>query len=458
MHTEGEFRYTNGTAVDIELDKDRIISVLNHEYVHSQLFASTTYGQMVLMLEKNELLHEKSKSFKEVLFAYMNRMQERIAVNVEIMQECIEKGIPAYEQAIEKLKRRNRNYYNYFRKLCCVNGKINSRQDAEQLIKILNGFAIVALNVNLELIPFDKINNEKELKTFFNNPNNGELISPNKRFDILINVFFRNNDNNSNIERVIEGSIEFEKMYDYEYIHKIAYKRVLDVIGDSPIVDRLAKRLETIGGLQFTFDGGEFLTAKPTKINENNNVKYCSVESKERFNEIINEQKVTEVFVQHSIGGFEEFHLINIYEYNAGEKLIWGLLLLDDDPFFDLISKVPCNIVFNKTKLIEKEGKSVRKMVKKLPIYIYMDTPILNAIPFIATFFNKGYYGFINMKTYSIFVAYKRSFIFIAEIVDGAKEVIDKLFMKKNIEYVDDLSKICDISEICRIDEKWAQL
>ena len=157
MHTEGEFRYTNGTAVDIELDKDRIISVLNHEYVHSQLFASTTYGQMVLMLEKNELLHEKSKSFKEVLFAYMNRMQERIAVNVEIMQECIEKGIPAYEQAIEKLKRRNRNYYNYFRKLCCVNGKINSRQDAEQLIKILNGFAIVALNVNLELIPFDKI-------------------------------------------------------------------------------------------------------------------------------------------------------------------------------------------------------------------------------------------------------------------------------------------------------------
>ena len=87
-----------------------------------------------------------------------------------------------------------------------------------------------------------------------------------------------------------------------------------------------------------------------------------------------------------------------------------------------------------------------------------MDTPILKAIPFIATFFNKGYYGFINMKTYSIFVAYKRSFIFIAEIVDGAKEVIDKLFMKKNIEYVDDLSKICDISEICRIDEKWAQL
>ncbi len=454
MHTEGEFRYTNGTAINTELDKDRICSVINHEYVHNQLYASTTYGQIVLMLEKNELFHAKSKIFKEILFDYMNRMQERIAVNVEILQECIGKGMIAYDRAIENLKSRNRNYYNYFRKLCCANGKVNDSKDAEQLIKILNGLATLALNVNPELIPFVEINNAKELKAYFNNPNNSALISPNRRFDILINVLFRNNDNNNDIESVVDGSIDFEKMYDYEYIHNIAYERVLTVISDSPIFERLAKRIETVGKIQLEFEGGEYLTARPTKLSDNNIVNYSMIDNEREFYEIIKELEMTEIFVQHSLGGFEEFRLINLYGYKDGKKTIWGLHFLDENQFFKVISNVPCNIVFNKTKLIEKEGKSIRKMAKMLPIYIYMDTPIFGVINFIENFFYKGKFGFIDLETYSIFVAYKRNFVFFADIVDGAKGVIKNLFINNNIEYVEDLSTICNISEICRIDEK----
>lgn len=456
MNTEGEFRFTNGAAIDIDLSKDRINSVLMHEFTHSQTYSSTTYGQIILMLEKNELFHEKSKLFKEILFEYMNRMQERIAVNIEVMTECVKEGFSAYTTAIEKLERRNRKYYNYFRKLCCINGKVKNPQDAEQLSDILIKIATLALNVNPELIPFDKINDPKALKTYFDDPNNGAMISPNKRFDILVNVIFRNNDNNNDIENVLCGSIEPERMYDYEYIHSVAYQRVLFVIKDSPIFDRLAKRLESIGVLQFDIEDGKSLTVKPTRLNENNNIYFCKVKDRKKFNEIISELKVKEVFVQHMLGGFEEFRVISVNGYKCDKKIIWGLILFDDTQFYNMISELPCNIVFNKTKLMGKDGKSIRKMVRKLPIYVYMDTPILSALPFIRSFFFSGYYGFIDLKNHSIFVAYKRSIIFIADIIFEAKRAINT-YLGENIEYIDNLNEKCDVAEVCRIDDECAE-
>lgn len=457
MNIEGEFRFTNGAAIDTGLSEDRIASVINHEYAHNQLYSSTTYGQVILMLEKNEIIHEKSKLFKSVLFQYMNRMQERTAVNIEVIRECLKNGLTGYEAAIEKLKERNRNYYNYFRKLCCLNGKVNSQQDAEQIINILMRTATIALNVNPELIPFDKISNSKDLKAYFDNPDHGALISPNKRFDILINFFFRNNDNNNDIESVIRGSIDIEKMFDYQYIHSVALKSMRYVIRDSHIFERLEKRLETVGVLQFVLDGGEYLSIKPAKLNENNTVNLCPINSKEEFYEKVVELETKEVFVQHNMGGFEDIHIITIYSYEDDKKTVFALTLSGDNQLFKILTKLPCNIVFNKTKLIDREGKSIRKMLRKLPVYMYMDTPILPALPFIESFFCKGKYGFIELNSYSIFVAYKRSFLFFADIVDEAKEAINHYLANKNIEYVEDLNDICDVSEICRIDEECAQ-
>ena len=85
MNEEGQFRFTNGSVVDTDLNFDRVKAVVMHEFTHEQLYAKTTYGQIVLMLQKNAIFHDKSSEFGDVLFDYMNRMQERTAVNVEIM-------------------------------------------------------------------------------------------------------------------------------------------------------------------------------------------------------------------------------------------------------------------------------------------------------------------------------------------------------------------------------------
>ena len=51
MGDEGQFRFTNGIAIDEKLNKERILDVVNHEFTHSLLYFTTTYGQFMMMLE-----------------------------------------------------------------------------------------------------------------------------------------------------------------------------------------------------------------------------------------------------------------------------------------------------------------------------------------------------------------------------------------------------------------------
>ena len=449
---EGQFRFTNGTAVEKDLGSDRKNAVVNHEFVHSQLYSMTTYGQIVLMLEKNSWLHNRSKEFLEVLFKYIRRMQERTAVNVEIIYECIDNGLKAYNDAIEKLKSRNRTYYNYFRKLCCINCKINSEDEAEMMQGVIITIARIALNVNPELIPLNEINDAKRLKIYFDNPENSSLISPNKRFDILVNYLFRENDNNSDIESVIKGSIDFEKMDDFDYIHKVAFQKVSNILSDSQISSRLIARITTIGVMKIKIEeGGEYLTAKPAQINVNKEITIKPVENKKKLYELLNKQDYKELFVLHTIGGFEEIHVVCVYGQIGVKKMVYPLYITNEEDFYNIISNTVCKMVFYKTKLMDKEAKRIRKMVRQLPIYIFDDTPIINIIQFIKSFFFKGRFGFIEYENYYIFAVSKKSIILFADVFKEAKSVLINELCANGLSYTENADEICNINEVIRL-------
>lgn len=453
MNDEGQFRFTNGSVINNDLALHRINAVVNHEFTHSQLYSMTTYGQMVLMLEKNSWLHDKSKEFQDVLFDYMNRMQERVAVNVEIMYECMKNGFDAYSDAIESLKNRNRSYYNYFRKLCCINGKVNSVEEAEQFAIIIIGIATVALNVDPELIPLDTINDAKSLKKYFDAPENCSFISPNKRFDILVNILFRKNDNNNNIDSVIKGSINLEKMNDYDYIHQLSFQKISNMLRNTQIASRLIARIETIGVMKINNQGGtEYLTVIPKKISIKEELIIKPINNKEELYEHLKNQEYKELFVSHSLGGFEDFRLISVYGKKAGKNIVYALLLFDEDEFYSIISNTSCRFIFYKTKLMSNEGKSIRKMVKELPIYIFEDTPIVTNIQFIETFFLNGKFGFIQRDNYYIFVVSKKSITLIANIIGEAKDVLISELCENNLSYIENVGEICNINEVIRID------
>jgi hypothetical protein len=452
MKDEGQYRFTNGIAIDNDLEFDRINAVVKHEFTHDQLYSKTTYGQIVLMLEKNSWLHNKSKEFKEILFDYMNRMQERTAVNVEIMYECIKNGLDTYNDAIESLQSRNRSYYNYFRKLCCINGMVNSEIDAKKLTKIVIAIATIALNVDPEKIPLDKINDKKSLKKYFDDPKYSSLISPNKRFDILVNILFRKNDNNNDIDSVIRGSINLEKIYDYDYIHYLSFQKISKILSDSPIAPRLIARIETIGVMKiFNIKGIEYLTVTPKKMNIKKELIIKQIYNKEEIYELMKEQEYKELFVPHSLGGFEDFHLISVYGKKYGKNIIYSFFLTNEEEFYRILSNTSCKFIFYKTKLLLKEAKAIRKMVKELPVYIYEDTPLVTRIQFIETFFSNGKFGFIENDNHYIFVVSKKSITLFANILKEAKDVLVSELSANNLCYIDRVEEICSVNEVIRL-------
>lgn len=452
MSEEGQFRFTNGAVIERNLESGRKSAVVNHEFIHIQLYSRTTYGQIVMMLEKNEWLHSKSKEFLGVLFSYIRRMQERTAVNAEIMYECIDNGFNIYIDAIEKLKRRNRSYYNYFRKLCCINGKICSEDDADMMQNLLMNIAIIALNVNPELIPLDTLNDAKTLKAYFDSENNNSLISPNKRFDILVNYFFRENDNNNDIESVIKGSIDFDKMNDCDYIHELAFKKVSKILCSSPIASRLIARIKTVGSEKiWNGEDGKYLAVKPAEINVNKEILIKPVNNKEQLFKLLNEQEHEELFVLHSMGGFEDIHVICVYGQKNDKKVIHPFFITNEDDFYRIISNTSCKFVFYKTKLMHKEAKAIRKMVRELPIYIFEDTPIIGTISFIESFFRKGKFGFIENDNHYILVVNKKSIILLASILEEAKEILIKKFCANSLSYIEKVEEICNENEVLRL-------
>ena len=437
MGDEGQFRFTNGTAIDEFLDKERILDVVNHEFTHSLLYTTTSYGQFVMMLEKNGIMDDRSNILKDALFSYMGRMQERVAVNIELMLRCVSGGVKEYFNAIDSLKMRNNVYYNHFRKLCCINGKISKQEDAEQLIQILRESARIALNVDLSHIPFEEFHTEKDVTRFFNDPINNARYSPNRRFEILINVFFRNNENNNDFQSVHKGSLNLDKMSDVGYIHEVAINAIKKMYAFHPIKERLVTRVESVGAKQtMFFEGAELLSAKPVKLNEDKEQFIKCVKSLDEFIQILEQQKNKYVYVQNRIRGFEDFQVICVYEEKENKRISYSYMFFEEGnrTLFDILNSLECHFVFYKTKFLSKESNAVRKMVKQLPVYVYEDTPLLPSLDVIGQMFFGGKYSYIRRDKDTIFILQKRSICLFTNIFIESEEVLNRELKQFNIE------------------------
>lgn len=455
MGDEGQFRFTNGIAIDEKLDKERLLDVANHEFTHSLLYSTTSYGQFIMMLEKNGIVDVRSKVVMEAMFSFIDRMQERAAVNIELMLKCSVNGMAEYFKAVNSLKERNNVYYNHFRKLCCINGRIEDTEDAEQLTNMLREMARMALNIDLSQIPFESFKTEKDVIRFFNDQKNNARFSPNKRFDIIINVFFRENDNNNDFDAVYEGSIKFEKMDDVDYVHKVAIQAISDMYVGHPWRERLIRRAESVGIKKvMQFDGAELLAVKPAKINEDRSHYIKQIGSMEEFIHILNEQENKYVYIMNRIRGFEDFQAFCIYEEYDNKRTSYSFAVFEksNETLYKMLERLECKFIFYKTKFMCKENNSVRRMIRNLPVYIFEDTPLLSTLDVIGQMYFGGKYSFIRRDNDSIIVFQKKSIILFANIVPEAEEVLNRELKRYNLELISE-DKLSQLDEILYLDK-----
>ena len=134
--------------------------------------------------------------------------------------------------------------------MCCINGKVQDVDDAQIAIQLFRAIGHIALNVQIDEIPLEKMTSEKEIKDFFSNQENAIKYSPNKRFDIIVNKLFRNNENDDFLDEVMAATIDLEKEDNISCVHNICVKKVKKILSDSIMYERLIKRIETVGTIQ----------------------------------------------------------------------------------------------------------------------------------------------------------------------------------------------------------------
>lgn len=455
MNAEGEYRFSNGGVINHKLEEGRKEAVSRHEAQHAELYTTTTFGQLTIMLEKNAMFHEKSNWLYKELFNYMNRMQERISVNVEYLDIFSEKGEEKYLEMIEKLKERNRNYYNHFRKLCCINGRVKSEKDALDAISILRAFGRLALNIKINEIPLEKMENESDLQKFFSDADNAAKYLPNRRFEIMVNTFFRENDKDKKMDLVIDGTLS-EEMDNQDMVHMVAENKAKEIFAGSYIYDRLAARIATVGQAHYEIhcDNIEYLLTMPLDLERTDKADYVE-ESLNDFLERIMKEEYRDSFIMlpHSMGGFEDMHIISMFDEKT--KKIYHTLVLDDELFLDAIRKIPQNLIFHQTKLFRKLKPMLAGLVQSMPVYICLENSIYQGIEFISKNFKKGYFTFLQKDAYTVFIVWRRNYIFISYIIEPAEKELETIMKEYEISYIAyeeaeiDKARVEKVADIC---------
>lgn len=437
MGTEGEFNYTNGALIESSIIEERKDAVCRHEEEHGILYTTTTFGQLILMLEKNALFHNKSNWLYKELFGYMNRMQERIAVNIENLSIYEKEGIDAYREALENLKERNKTYYNYFRKLCCINGRVTSEEDAKKTAEILRTMGRMALNVRVDDIPFENFEDAKDLQRFLGNENNAAKYIPNVRFDILVNLLFRNSGTDQEIHKVYSGTIDEDCFENIEAIHFIAEEKVRKILRGYPLYERLVRRITTVGMMksEFESENSHYLNIMPMNLETNDELDIVYLE-REEFKKRVKEKKYENemITLQHSLGGFEDIHFITFFDIE--EKRNYATAIFDEDTYENMISDFTQHLVFLQTKQFRKMKSKIKGLARKLPIYICLENPISYGMDFISHNFKKGNYTYFKQDNYDVLVIWRRHFVFIVYIVELAQKEIDDIFKRLEITYI----------------------
>lgn len=441
MGTEGEFRYSNGGVINYKINSDRKGLVSVHEAQHGELYTATTFGQLSVMMEKNGMFHNKSKWIYKELFNYMNRMQERICVNIEHLYVYKKEGEFAYKQAIENLKTKNSTYYNYFRKLCCVNGRVSTEEEAELAINIIRKIGNIALNVNIDEIPFEDMEDSKDLQRFLSVEGNAEKYIPNVRFDIIIDCIFRNNYNAERLSLVINNCIRDEDN-NFEGIHRIAEEKAKKILKDSEIYERLVERIATVGKLKLEVKCSniEYLMNLPLDLDRKEKIEHVLMPINDFIYKIkLDKYKKSPVFLQHSMGGFENIQVITLFDIEEKKMYSTNVFCNDvfgNDVFYGVLKQIDQHIVFIQTKLFRRMKSQIRGIVRQLPVFICLENSIYYGIDFISKNFKDGFFSFIHKDKYDVLIVWRGSYIFIGYIIELARKELEMIFSEYNMKYI----------------------
>ncbi len=421
---KGRYNLGNDNLIHVENTVHENKLITNHEEVHKYLCGYTSYGLALIILKKNDYIDSSYNWILNYFEQNMIRMQEQIATFVEYISVYIEDGKEEYIFRLNELKA-NKRYFNYYRKLLYSDIKLDDQLNAEELKRTIVALGLLSLNINLDTIPFEEFKDEKDIQRFLTKDGNIVFL-PNRRFEILFDYFYRNNQElEDTVKNIIDNSIETE---DNEGIIQSARNAVERLYKSSPIYNNLMIRANTISINEMVVSESvdpRLLSAFPMDMSLKNQKKYNInfinlVELLKTYHRLKNEDIV--IRFEHLIAGYEDFALVTLWDLK-NEKTYSSRYPIE---LFDAVIKdfnVP--VVFIQKKLFRQKKQKIKGLVKQLPIYLYMDGAMVNSLEFIKKNFKGGKFLIIEKENNYAVVIFRGAYVLIQPIVNELAECLE---------------------------------
>ncbi|MFD5259435.1 hypothetical protein ACFWJC_00945 [Bacillus wiedmannii] len=240
-----------------------VMSTVWHETTHMHLTQRTDYALLVNLLLKLARYHNKFRKPAYFLQEQMLETQECVAVFIEMIYHLINNGKEYCLSEVEKLKRGNPKYYNYFQPLQFL---IEDYDYIEPIQKGRLAFFLGCLALSVDVKEFNKnlLKNKNFLKRRFEATSNSVLkVHPDRRFKKLIKVteeILKDKDNEGfNLDCILEEILEESKIPVMEEDITYVLKHMRTILPD----ENHEKMLEILDGvISLPYSGDETMTLR----------------------------------------------------------------------------------------------------------------------------------------------------------------------------------------------------
>ncbi|PFT99983.1 hypothetical protein [Bacillus thuringiensis] len=423
---EGHYAFSNDTHINAAGELKNQKQLARHEFVHKKTVAASTYGTLLIMMEKASLIdNSKMWLFNELLDMF-NKMQEQTATFIEYFGIIQEEGIEEFYRKVEELKNTNKAYYKHFSFIYDYIKKedFSDEKLVKEIINAIIAISIVSSNVEIDKLPFDEWREKKDIQRFFSKNENVLKFNPNKRFESLIKGNFGGSSKYENQVKIISENTYLERD-----IINVGINAINEIYCDSKglniIHERIAKfQLQTYDYEDINLLGE--LTVYPLLYNTD----WKIIQEVTGLNGILNKLKEDSnsiLYFNHLLGGLEKIPLLSCFSVKDSElKVTSSLYSLEE--IASIIKKVDNPIVFAQGKIYTRYKGVLHQQLKDKHMYVFMESSLYSSYKFISSEFSSSKYMQISQEGYDIIVIRKQNITLLQLVVKGlGKEVKDAL-------------------------------
>lgn len=204
-------------------------STIVHEFIHSKLVESTSYGQALNLFRIVSEIDKQYENAFKVLNKNMIKVQEIMANSIEYLLYLKNEGKSKFESKLEVLKLENYEYYKYLMEFEYL--IYNENIDIDDKIKIIFYIGRECLNIDLTSINLEQLKSRK-LVNFLNHQDNSLEFLPNSRF--------------KNISKNLKKYLEENEKINFKDVNNIIYSLPSPSVENGQGIENIIKYMKLI--------------------------------------------------------------------------------------------------------------------------------------------------------------------------------------------------------------------